>query len=230
MQHLGRFGAMKALPRKNEEILEQSVIPADSTEVSAAPRSAHSLVALTKSYLFNSKGGFINAKRVARQTPWSLVHLQRLMHVLKRGDCSEAETSNSPLELLEKGISNLTELMAELQQSHAPWPNVCRSYHIRFYGDVKKKSLHSVFLSILISLLWDKRPFHKLVSACKATVLENMKTKVVQERVLTAQRGHRLKALLEEFKSRVIRAQRGIGRLRSFIGTALCLISFYLVL
>lgn len=29
--------------------------------------------------------------------------------------------SNSPLDLLEKGISNLTELMAELQQSHAAW-------------------------------------------------------------------------------------------------------------
>lgn len=83
----------------------------------------------------------------------------------------EAETSDNPLDVLEKGISNLTDLLSELQQSHA-------------------------------------------------SVLETMKTKLVQERMVTLQRQHRLRGLLDEFKSRVVRAQRGIGRLKSFVDTA----------
>eukprot|EP00913_Durusdinium_trenchii_P023557 g22134.t1 len=47
-----------------------------------------------------------------------------------------------------------------------------------------------------------------------------MKTKLVQERMVTLQRQHRLRGLLDEFKSRVVRAQRGIGRLKSFVDTA----------
>ena len=48
----------------------------------------------------------------------------------------------------------------------------------------------------------------------------NMKAKVVQEHRMTLQRQHRLKGHLDEFKSRVVRAQRGIGRLKSFVDTA----------
>jgi hypothetical protein len=47
-----------------------------------------------------------------------------------------------------------------------------------------------------------------------------MKAKVVQEHRMTLQRQHRLKGHLDEFKSRVVRAQRGIGRLKSFVDTA----------
>eukprot|EP00913_Durusdinium_trenchii_P023556 g22133.t1 len=38
----------------------------------------------------------------------------------------EAETSDNPLDVLEKGISNLTDLLSELQQSHEPWTR-CQS-------------------------------------------------------------------------------------------------------
>lgn len=83
---------------------------------------------------------------------------------------SHEETDN-PVDVLEKGIMNLTDLLTDLQESH----NVA---------------------------------------------LENMKAKVIQEHRATLQRQHRLKGHLEEFKSRVVRAQRGIGRLKSFVDTA----------
>lgn len=83
----------------------------------------------------------------------------------------ESSSSDNPVDVLEKGIMNLTDLLADLHHSHN-------------------------------------------------AALENMKAKVVQEHRMTLQRQHRLKGHLDEFKSRVVRAQRGIGRLKSFVDTA----------
>ena len=124
--------------QKNEEILEQSVIPQGN------PSDFHNV-------------GLVNPTH------------GHPGHVGSHHEGSE--NSANPLDLLEKGILNLTDLLIDLQQSHSG-------------------------------------------------AMETMKNKLIQEHKLTLHRQHRLKSHLEEFKSRVVRAQRGIGRLKSFVDTA----------
>lgn len=123
--------------QKNEEILEQSVIPQGN------PSDFHNV-------------GLV-------QSP--------TQHPGRVGSHHESENSANPLDLLEKGIMNLADLLVDLQQSHSG-------------------------------------------------AMETMKNKLIQEHKLTLHRQHRLRSHLEEFKSRVVRAQRGIGRLKSFVDTA----------
>jgi len=89
----------------------------------------------------------------------------------RRARTQEPTAPKTSLEILEKGVENLDEMLADLKYS-------------------------------------------------QERTIQIISTKLEEERHATLARHHRLQGLLEEFKGRLVRGQRGISRLKSFMGAA----------